>query len=110
MADSLSHYVNLTYDNCFEVECARTDFFTTAFLYSFQIYFDFSAYSDMAIGVAKMLGVNLPINFNSPYKSRSLIDFWRRWHITLSNFLRDYLYIQLEETRSNIKYINIEIF
>lgn len=95
MADSLSHYVNLTYDNCFEIECARTDFFITTFLYSFQIYFDFSAYSDMAIGVAKMLGVNLPINFNSPYKSRSLIDFWRRWHITLSNFLRDYLYIQL---------------
>ena len=67
--------------------------------YALQIYFDFSGYSDMAIGMSRMLGVNLPINFNSPYKSRSIIDFWRRWHITLSRFLRDYLYIPLGGNR-----------
>lgn len=63
--------------------------------YTIQLYFDFSGYSDMAIGIAKIFGINLPLNFNSPYKAISIVDFWRRWHITLSNFLRDYLYIPL---------------
>lgn len=63
--------------------------------YGLQIYFDFSAYSDMAIGLARMFGVVLPLNFASPYKATSVVDFWRRWHITLSRFLRDYLYIPL---------------
>ena len=63
--------------------------------YSFQLYFDFSGYSDMAIGLARVFNVKLPINFNSPYKSKNIIEFWRRWHITLSTFLRDYLYIPL---------------
>ena len=63
--------------------------------YAFQLYFDFSAYSDMAIGIGKMFGINLPKNFNSPYKASSISDFWRRWHITLSHFLRDYLYIAM---------------
>ena len=63
--------------------------------YSAQIYFDFSGYSDMALGLAAMFGLRLPLNFNSPYKSLSAIDFWRRWHVTLSRFLRDYLYIPL---------------
>ncbi|CAN0513146.1 unnamed protein product, partial [Phaeothamnion confervicola] len=63
--------------------------------YTFQLYFDFSGYSDMAIGLALLFGLRLPINFASPYKAASLIDFWRRWHITLSRFLRDYLYIPL---------------
>ena len=67
--------------------------------YSFQIYFDFSAYSDMAIGLGRMFGIILPLNFNSPYKSASIVEFWRRWHITLSNFLRDYLYIPLGGNR-----------
>jgi len=66
-----------------------------ALAYTFQLYFDFSGYSDMAIGVARMFGVILPINFYSPYKANSIIDFWRRWHISLSCFLRDYLYIPL---------------
>ncbi len=70
-----------------------------ALAYSFQIYFDFSGYCDMAIGLARMFGVRLPMNFNSPYKSRSIIEFWRRWHITLSRFLRDYLYIPLGGNR-----------
>lgn len=64
-------------------------------LYTFQLYFDFSGYSDVAIGLGKMLGFDLPINFNSPYKARSIVDFWRRWHITLSDFLRDFIFIPL---------------
>ena len=63
--------------------------------YTFQLYFDFSAYSDMAVGLARMFGLRFPINFASPYKAPNIIDFWRRWHITLSRFLRDYLYIPL---------------
>ncbi len=72
---------------------------TAALGYSLQIYFDFSGYCDMAIGIAAMLGVRLPVNFNSPYKAQSIIEFWRRWHITLSNFLRDYVYIPLGGNR-----------
>jgi alginate O-acetyltransferase complex protein AlgI len=72
------------------------------FTYTFQIYFDFSGYSDMAIGLALMFGIRLPVNFNSPYKSRSFIEFWRRWHITLSRFLRDYVYIPLGGNRHGI--------
>ena len=67
--------------------------------YTFQIYFDFSGYSDMAVGLGLMFGIKLPFNFNSPYAAESLIDFWRRWHITLSNFIRDYLYIPLGGNR-----------
>lgn len=63
--------------------------------YSFQLYFDFSGYCDMAIGLALMMGVRLPLNFDSPYKAVNIIDFWRRWHMTLSRFLRDYLYVAL---------------
>jgi len=67
--------------------------------YTFQLYFDFSGYSDMAIGAARCFGIVFPMNFNSPYKSASIIEFWRRWHITLSRFLRDYLYISLGGNR-----------
>ncbi|MBT6745558.1 MAG: MBOAT family protein [Flavobacteriales bacterium] len=67
--------------------------------YAFQIFFDFSAYSDMAIGLGMMFGFRLPQNFNSPYKATSFSDFWRRWHMTLSQFLRDYLYIPLGGNR-----------
>jgi alginate O-acetyltransferase complex protein AlgI len=67
--------------------------------YAFQIYFDFSGYSDMAIGLSYILGVRLPLNFDSPYKATSIIDFWRRWHMTLSRFLRDYLYVPLGGNR-----------
>ncbi|HCF29384.1 MAG TPA: membrane-bound O-acyltransferase family protein, partial [Cyanobacteria bacterium UBA11049] len=70
-----------------------------ALAYTLQLYFDFSGYSDMAIGAAYLFGIKLPLNFNSPYKSVNIIDFWRRWHITLSNFLRDYLYIPLGGSR-----------
>ncbi len=70
-----------------------------ALSYTLQLYFDFSAYSDMAIGLGYMFGLKLPINFNSPYKATSIIDFWRRWHITLSRFLRNYLYVALGGNR-----------
>lgn len=79
--------------------------------FALEIYFDFSGYSDMAIGLARIFGVRLPINFNSPYKATSIIDFWQRWHITLSRFLRDYLYVPLGGNRkgSSRRYINIMI-
>jgi len=77
--------------------------------YAFQIYFDFSGYSDMAIGLALLFGIRLPVNFRSPYKATSIIDFWRRWHITLSRFLRDYLYIPLGGNRlgERRRYLNL---
>ncbi|MEG1551834.1 MAG: MBOAT family O-acyltransferase, partial [Oscillospiraceae bacterium] len=63
--------------------------------YAIQIYFDFSGYSDMAIGLGKIFGFNFPENFNYPYCAKSISDFWKRWHMTLSSFFRDYLYIPL---------------
>jgi alginate O-acetyltransferase complex protein AlgI len=80
-----------------------------ALAYSVQLYFDFSGYSDMAIGAALLFGIRLPVNFASPYKAASIIDFWRRWHITLSRFLRDYLYIPLGGNRHGKlrQYINL---
>lgn len=77
--------------------------------YAFQLYFDFSGYSDMAIGLSRMFGIRLPLNFNSPYKSVNIIDFWRRWHMTLSRFLRDYLYIGLGGNRHGAarRYLNL---
>jgi D-alanyl-lipoteichoic acid acyltransferase DltB (MBOAT superfamily) len=68
--------------------------------YGLQLYFDFSGYADMALGLGLMFGIRLPVNFRSPYKSASIVEFWRRWHITLSHFLRDYLYIPLGGSRA----------
>lgn len=80
-----------------------------ALAYTLQIYFDFSGYTDMALGIALMFNVRLPINFNSPYKATSIIEFWRRWHMTLSRFLRDYLYIPLGGNRKGRlrRYVNL---
>ena len=75
----------------------------TTFSYTFQLYFDFSGYCDMAIGLGLFFGIMLPLNFNSPYKSLNISEFWRRWHITLGRFLKDYLYIPLGGNR-NLKY------
>lgn len=79
--------------------------------YTFQLYFDFSGYSDMAIGLSRMFGIILPLNFHSPYKATNIIDFWRRWHMTLSRFLRDYLYIPLGGNRKGKtrKYMNLMV-
>lgn len=82
---------------------------TGALAYTFQLYFDFSGYSDMAVGLARMFGIRLPINFYSPYKALNIADFWRRWHITLSRFLRDYVYIPLGGNRKgqSRRYLNL---
>jgi alginate O-acetyltransferase complex protein AlgI len=79
--------------------------------YTFQIYFDFSGYTDMAIGISLLFGINLPINFNAPYQATNIIEFWRRWHISLSNFLKDYLYIPLGGNKKGTshRYINLMI-
>jgi len=83
----------------------------TSLSYTFQLYFDFSGYCDMAIGAALLFNIWLPINFNSPYKALNIQDFWRRWHITLSSFLRDYLYIPMGGSRSSEcrTYLNVFI-
>ena len=80
-----------------------------ALAYTLQLYFDFSGYSDMAIGSARMFGIRFPLNFHSPYKARLIVDFWRRWHMTLSRFLRDYLYIPLGGNRKGParRYVNL---
>jgi D-alanyl-lipoteichoic acid acyltransferase DltB (MBOAT superfamily) len=77
------------------------DLMVSLYAYSFQIYCDFSGYSDIAIGLALLLGFKLPINFNRPYLAQSPSDFWRRWHISLSGWLRDYLYISLGGSRGS---------
>ncbi|MGB3511950.1 MAG: MBOAT family O-acyltransferase [Microcoleaceae cyanobacterium] len=97
IADTISPWVALTFNNASEVSFIEA--WVGALSYTFQLYFDFSGYSDMAIGLGLMFNIKLPINFNSPYKATSISDFWRRWHITLSNFLRDYLYIPLGGSR-----------
>lgn len=80
-----------------------------ALAYTLQLYFDFSGYSDMAIGAARMFGIVLPINFHSPYKATNIVEFWRRWHMTLSVFLRDYLYVALGGNRRGklLRYRNL---
>lgn len=82
-----------------------------ALAYTFQIYFDFSGYSDMALGLALMFGITLPVNFLSPYMATSIIQFWRTWHMTLSRFLRDYLYFPLGGNRKGLvrRYANLAI-
>ncbi len=85
------------------------DAWVGALAFSFQLYFDFSGYSDMAIGLARMFGIRLPLNFASPYKATSIVEFWQRWHITLSRFLKDYIYVPLGGNRNGKipQYINI---
>lgn len=87
------------------------DAWSGALAYTLQLYFDFSGYSDMAIGLSLLFGINIPQNFNSPYKAASIIEFWHRWHMTLSQFLRDYLYFPLGGSRHGQlrKYLNLLI-
>ncbi|NEO99685.1 MAG: MBOAT family protein [Symploca sp. SIO2E9] len=107
IADNVSPWVGAVFDNANQVSFIEA--WVGAFSYTFQLYFDFSGYSDMAIGLGWMFNIRLPINFNSPYKAISIVDFWRRWHITLSNFLRDYLYIPLGGSRRGEfrRYVNL---
>src|SRR5688572_7644277 len=107
LADGIAPYASPLF-----ADPGQPDFFSAwggALAYTFQLYFDFSGYSDMAIGLSRVLGVKLPLNFNSPYKAVNIIDFWRRWHITLSRFLRDYLYISLGGNRKGPtrRYVNL---
>lgn len=97
IADNLSPLVKQGFDQASQLSAAEG--WLTSLSYTFQLYFDFSGYTDMAWGAALLLGIQLPQNFNSPYRASSIQDFWRRWHMTLSRFLRDYLYIPLGGNR-----------
>ncbi len=96
LADGIAVYASPVFDAA-EQGTALTflEAWGGALAYTMQLYFDFSGYSDMAVGLARMFGIILPMNFYSPYKAHNIIEFWRRWHMTLSRFLRDYVYIQL---------------
>lgn len=98
IADTFAIWANSGYDMQAHV-LPLFDAWRTSLSYTFQIYFDFSGYTDMALGSALIFNIALPFNFNSPYKSLDIQDFWRRWHITLSRFLRDYIYIPLGGNR-----------
>lgn len=91
IADSLSPFVHQFFDVLSVLHFWES--WIAGFCYTFQIYFDFSGYCDMALGIGYLFNIVLPINFNSPYKSQNIQDFWRRWHITLSRFLKNYIYI-----------------
>ncbi|WP_417489008.1 MBOAT family O-acyltransferase [Maricaulis sp.] len=100
LADNLEPFASSGFDMAAHGgEVGALAAWTSALCYAFQIFFDFSGYSDMALGLARMFGFHIPANFNAPYRATSIVDFWRRWHITLSRFLRDYLYIPLGGNR-----------
>ena len=99
IADSVAPSVHHAFSLAEQHALGLFDSWYGALAYTVQIYFDFAGYSDMAIGLGLLFGIRLPLNFNSPYKSVSIIEFWRRWHMTLSRFLRDYLYIPLGGNR-----------
>lgn len=112
IANPLAEYADSFFDG---IDASSSPSFANAWLgtiaYTFQIYFDFSGYTDMAIGISLLFGIHLPINFNAPYQATNIIEFWRRWHISLSNFLRDYLYIPLGGNKKGVsqRYINLLI-
>src|SRR3984957_17416612 len=99
LADTLAMVADPLFTRAAGVSLSAAEAWTATGAYTLQIYFDFSGYSDMAIGLALMFGLRLPMNFNAPYRAVSIRDFWRRWHMTLSRFLRDYLYIPLGGNR-----------
>ena len=110
LADSVAPFANAVFGGARSgVSLTFGEAWIGALGYTFQLYFDFSGYSDMAIGLARMMGIRFPMNFYSPYKSVNIVDFWRRWHITLSRFLRDYLYIPLGGNRKGPirRYLNL---
>lgn len=112
IADSMALYATPVFQAAETgVPIGLIDGWGAALSYTFQLYFDFSGYTDMATGLALMFGILLPVNFLSPYKAASIIDFWRRWHMTLSRFLRDYLYIPLGGNRlgSSRRMVNLMV-
>jgi D-alanyl-lipoteichoic acid acyltransferase DltB (MBOAT superfamily) len=98
IADTFAQWANAGFETAQALNLIEA--WAASLSYTFQLYFDFSGYTDMALGVALMFNIRLPINFNSPYKALNIQDFWRRWHITLSRFLRDYIYIPLGGNRN----------
>ena len=111
LADGIGAHSDIFFSNLAGQDPTLIQSWIGTLAYTFQIYFDFSGYSDMAIGLARIFGIKLPENFDSPYRSTNIVDFWRRWHMTLSRFLRDYLYIPCGGNRKGTgrQYINIMI-
>lgn len=109
IADTLGQAVNWGFVEVFDLTSMETLIVSLA--YTFELYFDFSGYCDMAIGIGKMFNIDIPCNFNSPYKAVSIIDFWNRWHMTLTRFLRTYVYIPLGGNRKGTvrTYLNVLI-
>ncbi|WP_416897460.1 MAG: MBOAT family O-acyltransferase [Minwuia sp.] len=110
IADPMGTIATPLFDHALENPLSLEQAWTAALAYSFQLYFDFSGYSDMAIGLAMMVSIRLPVNFNSPYRAVNIADFWRRWHMTLSGFLRDYLYIPLGGNRHGPSRTYVNLF
>ncbi len=102
LADPLGPVVAKVYGTGASAALGWTDAWGATLGYALQIYLDFSGYSDMALGLGHLFGIRLPVNFDSPYQAASIVDFWRRWNITLSNFLRDYLFIPLGGSRGGM--------
>lgn len=113
LADGIAPYADAVFDPVDRQLLTPTSLeaWLAALAYTFQLYFDFSAYSDMAIGLSWMFNIRLPFNFDSPYRATSISDFWRRWHISLSTFLRDYLYVPLGGNRKGTarRYLNLSL-
>lgn len=110
LADGVAPYADAVFDPVDKgAVTSSAEAWLAAVAYTLQLYLDFSGYSDMAIGLSWMFNIRLPFNFNSPYRATSISDFWRRWHITLSNFLRDYLYVPLGGNRLGAarRYLNL---
>ena len=95
IADNLAPYSDIVFSAASHGAVGGSDAWLGALFFVFQVYFDFSAYSDMAMGSSLFFGIRLPVNFNSPYKAASIVEFWGRWHVTLQKFLLDYLYTPL---------------
>jgi len=108
-ADGIQPFVGGVFESPANQSLSSADAWLGALAYSLQLYFDFSGYCDMAVGIARMMNIRLPYNFDSPYQSTSIVEFWRRWHMTLSRFLRDYLYIPLGGNRKGEarRYLNL---
>lgn len=112
LADGIAPYANTGFSSVASgQQLTLFEAWGGALAYTFQLYFDFSGYSDMAVGLSRLFGIRLPLNFDSPYKATNIIDFWRRWHMTLSRFLRDYLYLPLGGNRKGKarRYFNLMI-
>lgn len=110
LADGIAVYVPQAFSAAAQGQAVGLlDAWCGALAYTLQLYFDFSGYSDMAIGMSRLVGIRLPLNFHSPYKALNIIDFWQRWHMTLSRFLRDYIYFPLMFSRISKRWLNVPL-